>query len=192
MKLVVGLGNPGDEYKNTRHNVGFELLDYICNKKNINIDKEQFNAMYSVIRVDGERVLMIKPLSFMNLSGTVVKKFVDYFKLSPEDILVIQDDLDMPLGRVKIVTNSSSGGHNGIKDIEKNLKSKNYVRLKIGIGKNNNVDTKDYVLSKFNDVERNEINSIYSKLDNIIEDFCLISIERMMNKYNKKNIILSD
>lgn len=192
MKLIVGLGNPGSDYKNTRHNIGFELIDYICYKSNITIDKEQFNAKYAVTRVDGERVLMIKPLSYMNLSGGVVKKYVDYFKLSPEDVLVIQDDIDMPIGRVKIVTNSSSGGHNGIKDIEKNLKSKKYVRLKIGIGKNSNIDTKDYVLSKFSSSERYMLNKIYSKLDNITEDFCLISLERMMNKYNKKNILLSD
>lgn len=189
MKLIVGLGNPGVEYNNTRHNVGFELLDYICKKQNIDFTKEQFNAKYAVTRIDGERILMIKPLSYMNLSGGVVKKFVDYFKLSPEDVLVIQDDLDMPLGRVKIVQNSSSGGHNGIKDIEKNLKSKEYIRLKIGIGKSSQMDTKDYVLSKFSEEEKKNLEEIYKKLENVINDFCFISIERMMNKYNKRNIL---
>jgi len=189
MKLIVGLGNPGVEYNNTRHNVGFELLDYICKKQNIDFTKEQFNAKYAVTRIDGERILMIKPLSYMNLSGGVVKKFVDYFKLSPEDVLVIQDDLDMPIGRVKIVQNSSSGGHNGIKDIEKNLKSKEYIRLKIGIGKSSQMDTKDYVLSKFSEEEKKNLEEIYKKLENVINDFCFISIERMMNKYNKRNIL---
>lgn len=189
MKLIVGLGNPGIEYNNTRHNVGFELLDYICKKQNIDFTKEQFNAKYAVTRIDGERILMIKPLSYMNLSGGVVKKFVDYFKLSPEDILVIQDDLDMPIGRVKIVKNSSSGGHNGIKDIEKNLKSKEYIRLKIGIGKNSQIDTKDYVLSKFNEEEKTTLEEIYKTLEEVISDFCFISIDRMMNKYNKRNIL---
>lgn len=189
MKLIVGLGNPGLEYIHTRHNVGFDLLDYICKKNNIDFTKQQFNANYAVTRVDGERILMIKPLSYMNLSGGVVKKFVDYFKLLPEDILVIQDDLDMPLGRVKIVKNSSSGGHNGIKDIEKNLKSKDYVRLKIGIGKNKEIDTKDYVLSKFSKEETKELEEIYNKLLEIPTDFCLISVERMMNKYNKRSIL---
>lgn len=189
MKLIVGLGNPGIEYENTRHNVGFALLDYICKKNNIDFSKEQFNAKYAVIRIDGERVLMIKPLSYMNLSGRVVKKFVDYFKILPEDVFVIQDDLDMPLGRVKIVKNSSSGGHNGIKDIERNLKSKKYVRLKIGIGKNFQIDTKDYVLSKFSGEELKQLVKIYEKLENVIKDYCLISIERMMNKYNKRNMI---
>ena len=186
MKLIVGLGNPGIEYKNTRHNVGFEFLDYLCKKKNISFEKEKFNAQYVFTKVDGERVLLIKPLSYMNLSGTVVKKYVDYFKLSPEDILVIQDDLDMPLGRTKIVFDSRSGGHNGIKDIEKNLKTKKYVRLKIGISNDKNIETKNYVLGKFTDDDIKVLNETYERLSNIIEDFCLISIERMMNKYNRK------
>lgn len=192
MKLIVGLGNPGNEYKNTRHNVGFGLVDYICKKNNIDINKEQFNAKYGVTRIDGERVILIKPLSFMNLSGGVVKKYLDYFKLNPEDVLVIQDDVDMPIGRIKIVTNSSSGGHNGIKDIEKNLKSKYYVRLKIGIGKDSDIGTRDYVLSKFSQSDIESLNKIYEKLGDIINDFCLISLDRMMNKYNKRNILLSD
>ena len=190
MKLVVGLGNPGEEYKNTRHNVGFSFLDYFCQKNNIDFSKEQFNAKYAVTRVDGERVILIKPLSYMNLSGTVVKKYVDYFKLLPEDILVIHDDLDLPLGRVKIVKNSSSGGHNGIKDIEKKLKSKDYVRLKIGIGNNNLIDTKDYVLSKFSNDDIALLDKIYNNLIDIINDFCLISLDRMKNKYNKRNGII--
>lgn len=192
MKLIVGLGNPGDEYKNTRHNVGFNLIDYICKINNLNIDKEQFNAKYAVTRVDGERVLLVKPLSYMNLSGVVVKKFVDYFKLNNEDVLVVQDDLDMPLGRVKIITNSSSGGHNGIKDIERNLKGKNFIRLKIGIGKDFNIDSKDYVLSKFSKDDLDKLDIIYSKFDNIISDFCLISLDKMMNKYNKRDILHND
>lgn len=187
MKLVVGLGNPGIEYKNTRHNVGFEFLDYLCKKKNISFEKEKFNAKYVFTKVDGERVLLIKPLSYMNLSGTVVKKFVDYFKLLPEDILVIQDDLDMPLGRTKIVFDSRSGGHNGIKDIEKNLKTKKYVRLKIGISNNKEIETKDHVLGKFTSDDLKLLNETYDRLSNLIDDFCLISIDRMMNKYNRKS-----
>lgn len=186
MKLIVGLGNPGSEFENTRHNVGFEFLDYICEKKGLTFDKEKFNAKYAFTKVDGERVLLIKPLSFMNLSGTVVKKYVDYFKLVPEDILIIHDDLDMPLGRTKIVFDSRSGGHNGIKDIEKSLKTKKYVRLKIGISNNKNIETKDYVLGKFTKNDKEVLNNTYERLLNVIDDFCFISLERMMNKYNHK------
>lgn len=186
MKLIVGLGNPGENYINTRHNVGFKFLDYICKKNNLVFEKEKFNAKYLFTHVDGERVLLIKPLSFMNLSGEVVKKYVNYFKLLPEDILIIQDDLDMEFGKVKIVVNSRSGGHNGIKNIEENLHTKACARLKIGISKDNNIDTRDYVLGKFNEKELKELDEIYESLSNIIEDFCLMSIERLMNKYNIK------
>ena len=191
MKLIVGLGNPGLEYKDTRHNVGFDLVNLICKKNEIDISKKQFNAYYGVTRVDGERVVFIKPLSYMNLSGGVVRRYVDYFKINPEDVLVIQDDIDMPLGRTKIVTNSSSGGHNGIKDIEKKLGSKNYVRLKIGVGKDNNIDTRDYVLSKFSQDDKKKLNDLYLNLVDVYKDFCLLSLERMMNKYNKKDISTS-
>ena len=186
MKLIVGLGNPGNMYVNTRHNIGFGLLDYICLKKKLVFEKEKFNAKYLFTYVDGERVLLIKPLSFMNLSGEVVKKYVNYFKLLPEDILIIQDDLDMELGRVKIVVNSRSGGHNGIKSIEESLKTNSCVRLKIGISKDENKDIKDYVLGKFDEKELNKIQETYESLSNIIEDFCLLSVERLMNKYNTK------
>lgn len=192
MKLVVGLGNPGLEYKNTRHNIGFELLDYIAHKKGLEFNKKEFNASYVVTRIDGERVVLIKPLSYMNLSGEVVKKYVDYFKLDINDVLVIHDDLDMNFGRIKIVKNSSSGGHNGVKDIERNLKSKDYTRLKIGIGKSSVMETSDFVLSKFNKDEIGELNKLYESLIDILDDFCLISSQRLMNKYNSKNGKISD
>ena len=131
MKLIVGLGNPGREYENTRHNIGFQLLDCI-------------------------------------------------------DILVIQDDLDMNLGRVKIVHNSSSGGHNGIKDIERCLGSKVYTRLKIGISNDKTKDTKDYVLGCFNKEEMDLLNKNYEFLSTIVDDFCILSLEQLMSKYNHK------
>ena len=186
MKLIVGLGNPGEKYINTRHNIGFQLLDYICKKRNLLFEKEKFNAKYLFTHVDGERVLLIKPLSYMNLSGEVVKKYVDYFKLLPEDILIIQDDLDMDFGKIKIVVNSRSGGHNGIKDIEQHLGSRKYARLKIGINNDKSVDTINYVLGKFSMEEQKILNSDYEKLKDIVEDFCSFSLDRLMNKYNNK------
>ena len=121
MKLVVGLGNPGKEYVNTRHNIGYSLLDYLCdNEEFVN---EKFNALYKEINIDGEKVMLIKPLTYMNLSGEAVRKYVSFYKINFNNILIIQDDLDMNLGKIKFVFNSSSGGHNGIKDIEKNLNS---------------------------------------------------------------------
>ena len=122
----------------------------------------------------------------MNLSGGVVRQFVIYFKIDLKDILIIQDDLDMTFGKIKIVYNSSSGGHNGIKDIERNLGSREYARLKIGISHDKSVDTKDYVLGNFNSVEKNILEEDFIKLASIADDFCEMSLDRLMNKYNNK------
>lgn len=186
MKLVFGLGNPGREYENTRHNIGFQLLDYIADFYQIDFRQEKFNGKYAEFSVGGEKVLLVKPLSFMNLSGSVVQKFVSFYKVSLDDILVIQDDLDMNFGKIKIVYNSSSGGHNGIKDIERCLGSKKYARLKIGISHDKNMDTKDYVLGKFSALEKQILQEDYEKLVHVIDDFCLISLDQLRSKYNNK------
>ena len=186
MKLIVGLGNPGHEYVNTRHNVGFQLLDFIAYKKGFSFLRDRFNGEYATFNIDGEKVILLKPLSYMNLSGSVVSKYVSYYKISLDDILVIQDDLDMEFGRVKFVFNSSSGGHNGIKDIERCLGSKRYARLKIGISHDKSIGTKDYVLGKFTDEEKNVLLSVDKNLVNVIDDFCTMSLDKLMNKYNHK------
>lgn len=186
MKLVVGLGNPGVEYTNTRHNIGFQLLEFIAKEKNLSFSKEKFNAKYCEYNVAGEKVILVKPLSYMNLSGSVVAKFISFYKILPENILVIQDDLDMRLGRVKIVCNSSSGGHNGIKDIERCLGTREYTRVKIGIAKDNSIDMKDYVLGNFSLEEKQIMDDTYKNLIDIVEDFCSFDLNRLMCKYNHK------
>ena len=186
MKLVVGLGNPGLCYKDTRHNIGFQLLDYIVEKNHMIFSKKKFNAEYCEFFVGDEKVVLIKPLSFMNLSGEVVSKFVSFYKISLKDVLVIQDDLDMKLGKVKIVYNSSSGGHNGIKDIERCLGTKEYSRLKIGISNNKSIETKDYVLGIFSSEEKKILEDTYKKLSNIVNDFCVENLDFLMSKYNNK------
>lgn len=186
MKLIVGLGNPGKEYENTRHNIGFNLLDVIAKEKGISFDSEKFNANYAEINIDGERVILIKPLSYMNLSGIVVRKYMDYFKINRDDMLIIQDDLDMVLGKIKFVYNSSSGGHNGIKNIEEQISTREYVRLKIGISNDKDIDTKDYVLSKFSKNDLEILDNTYSKLINLVEDFVKLDKSELMSKYNNK------
>ena len=121
MKLIVGLGNPGKEYENTRHNIGFIFIDNYAKSKNIDINTEKFNGLYTKTTINNEQVILLKPLSYMNLSGEVVKKYVDYFKININDILVINDDLDMDLGRIRLRLSGSSGGHNGLKNIALNL-----------------------------------------------------------------------
>lgn len=186
MKLIVGLGNPGREYVNTRHNIGFQLLDYIADKNGYCFSKKKFNGSCAELMINGEKVLLVKPLSYMNLSGSVVAKYVSFYKISFDDILIIQDDLDMNFGRIKIVYDSSCGGHNGIRDIERCLGTKKYTRLKIGIAHDKSIDTKDYVLGSFNKDEQQEIEKIDHYLENVVHDFCCMSLENLMSKYNRK------
>lgn len=184
MKLVVGLGNPGKEYKNTRHNVGFDVIDLYLQKNNINSMKEKFQGLYAETNINGEKVIFLEPQKYMNLSGEVVKKYVDFFKISSNDILVIHDDLDQKVGKIKLKQNSSSGGHNGIKDIEKNLGTKEYKRLKIGISNDKKMDTKDFVLGKFSKEERKLIDEAIEISTSIIDDYFIMDFNQLMNKYN--------
>ena len=184
MKLIVGLGNPGKEYENTRHNVGFDVVDKYASNHNLLINKSKFDGLYIDTIINDEKVMLLKPQKYMNLSGEVVKKYIDYFKIDIEDILIIHDDLDQELGKIKLKENSSSGGHNGIKDIEKNLGTKNYKRLKIGISNIKTIDTKDYVLGHFSKEERKIIDNSIEISQNIIDDFLKINFDRLMGKYN--------
>lgn len=181
MKLVVGLGNPGKEYENTRHNIGFMSLDHYLGTVKYS---KKFNAEYYETNIDGEKYIFIKPLSYMNLSGKVVYDFVNFYKLDLSDVLVIQDDMDLEFGKIRIKINSSSGGHNGIKDIIKYLNSTSFARIKVGIAHNRNMDTKDYVLSKFSKEELNILSNSFSVVDKIIENFSKLSIQELMSKYN--------
>ena len=188
MKLVVGLGNPGNEYFKTRHNIGFQLLDYIASRNGLEFKNDKkFNAECTSFIVNGEKVHLIKPLSYMNLSGTVVSKYANFYNIEPADIFVIQDDLDMDFGKVRILQNSTSGGHNGIKNIIECLGTKEFTRLKIGISNNKDYDTRDYVLGKFSKEESEILMNIYSNLANIIDDFISLDTDKLKQKYNSMN-----
>ena len=183
MRLVVGLGNPGKEYVNTRHNIGFMFLDHILGDDEFKLNKK-FNAMECEKEYNGEKVIFVKPLSYMNLSGDVVIKYINYYKIKLENILIIQDDLDMPIGKYKLLFNHGDGGHNGIKNIVSNVCGREFLRLKIGISKNDDIDTKDYVLGKFNKTELRIIDNTFSKLDSFIEDYIALNRDLLMGKYN--------
>lgn len=188
MKLIVGLGNHGREYEATRHNTGFSFLDYYLNKKGINDNwSNKMNGLYLNTNINNEKVMFLKPQSYMNLSGEVVSKFVSYFDIDISDILIISDDLDLSVGNFKLKDKGSSGGHNGLKDIEKYLGTQEYKRLKIGISKNNDYDTKDYVLGRFSKEESDIIQNCYFELVNVLDDYFTLPFDSLMNKYNKKN-----
>ena len=183
MKLIVGLGNPGKEYANTRHNIGFIVLDkYLGNVK----WSKKFNGEYFETNINGEKYIFLKPLSFMNLSGGVVAQFANFYKLTYEDILVIQDDLDMPVGQVRLKAHSSAGGHNGIKDIIANLHTDAFARIKVGVSHDKSIDTKDYVLSTISKSELEAINSNLNKIFNLIENFDYSKIEILMVDFNRR------
>lgn len=186
MKLIVGLGNPGKEYEKTRHNIGFMFLDNYVSVNGLGAFKEKFNGSYLDTSISGERVIFLKPLTYMNLSGDSILKYANYFNIDLEDILIVCDDLDMPVGKLKLKQAGSSGGHNGLKSIERALSSSSYKRLKIGIGNNKNIDTKDYVLGKFTKEEMSIIEEEMKIVNNILDDYLCVSFDKLMNKYNKK------
>jgi len=183
MKMIVGLGNPGKEYENTRHNIGFMIVDNYVDNYHTEL-KKKYNGLYAKIYRNGEYFIVLKPLLYMNLSGVVVSKYANFFKIKPEDILVIHDDLDMPVGKIKIKAKGSSGGHNGIKNIIENLGTEEFAHFKVGIDNNKEITTKDYVLGKFNKVELDKLNKIIGFSSNIIDDFLDLNIDKIMSKYN--------
>lgn len=186
MKLVVGLGNKGREYENTRHNMGFMLIDRYLQYKNITDKfKEKFNAIYVETTINNEKVIFIKPMTYMNNSGIAVRAFVDFYKLNSEDILVISDDLDLDLGKFRLRRNGSSGGHNGLKSIISHLGTDNFKRLRIGIS-NDEDDVINYVLSKFSKKELNEIDTMFDTLVDVLDDYFLMDFTSLMSKYNRK------
>ncbi len=161
MKLIVGLGNPGKEFVNTYHNLGFEVIEEIAKKMGVSVNKSKGNALYCQAKYNNEIVFLIKPLTYMNLSGQAVKYFANFYKISPEDIVVICDDIDLPKGTSRYREKGSGGTHNGLKNIVHELKSENFKRVKIGAGNDKSIDLKDYVLSKIDEESRNLITSCY-------------------------------
>ena len=188
MKLIVGLGNPGKEYENTRHNVGFSFVEHYLKYKGIS-DKWSLKneGLHIITLINGEKVIFLKPQTFMNLSGNSVRKYVDYFDIDISDILVISDDLDLNVGNFKLKMNGSCGGHNGLRDIENKLGTSEYKRLKIGISNDKSSDTKDYVLGSFSLDERNKLNDLYDNLNNVLDDYFSLPFGDLMSKYNRKN-----
>lgn len=184
MKLIVGLGNPGKEYELTRHNIGFIFIDNYASSKGVKIDKKKFNGLYQELIINDEKVILLKPQSFMNLSGEIVEKYVNFFKVDINDILIINDDLDMDFGRIRLRASGSSGGHNGLKNIALHIHTNQFKRLKIGISNNKLIDTKDYVLGKFSKEEKETIDNLKETVNNLLDDYLVLDFNRLMSKYN--------
>lgn len=168
--MIIGLGNPGDKYKNTRHNIGFYYVDKFAAKYNLEF-KSKFEGLYLKIKVLNEDIIMLKPQTFMNLSGKSVYQLLQFYNLTAVDILIIQDDLDMEFGKLKIKYDSSSGGHNGMKSIIDHLKTQKIARLKFGILNSQKKEIASFVLGKFSKEEQKIIDKKFAKIEQIILNF---------------------
>ena len=188
MKLIVGLGNPGREYSNNRHNAGFMCLAYLAKKHRIEFDRKKAAARIGCGRIEGIDVVLAKPQTFMNLSGESVSRLMHLFRLGPEDLIVIHDDMDLPPGKLRIRSDGGSGGHKGMKSIIEVLGNENITRVRIGIGKPTepDFDGADYVLSR---ISGDDTKIVEDSVNLAVEAvYCLVryGVERAMNEYNRK------
>ena len=187
MKLIVGLGNPTDKYTGTRHNVGFEVIDRIVDEYGIGLDTVKHKGVYGKGKIGGQTVILLKPMTYMNLSGESVAAVAAYYKIEPNDIIVVYDDINLDVGRLRVRGKGSAGGHNGIKNIIAHLKTEDFPRVRIGVGmKPPKMDLADYVLSHFTKEDREKIEEGYDKAAKAVELLVQDELERAMNDYNGK------
>jgi peptidyl-tRNA hydrolase, PTH1 family len=188
VKLVVGLGNPGLKYKNTRHNLGFKVVDTLAGEWDIKISKKYCQSVLGTGRIEGNSVALVKPLTFMNNSGQAVKGLLNYYKINPQDLIVVCDDFSLEVERIRIRKNGSSGGHNGLKSIIGEIGTNDFIRVRIGIGQPSlDQDPAVYVLKDFARSERNVVKETIDLAGKAVKSIIVDGIESAMNKYNKKD-----
>ena len=186
MYLIAGLGNPGSQYDMTRHNIGFASIDYIARENNVNVKKLKYKALYGELNVGGEKVLLVKPQTYMNLSGESIREFCAFYKIPPENVIILCDDIAIEPGKIRIRRKGSAGGHNGLKSIIYQLSSEDFMRIRIGVGnpQHKDYDLADYVLGRFGKEEipvlEEAIKKSYMAAFEIIKN----SVDSAMNKYN--------
>ena len=183
MKLIVGLGNPGKKYEGTRHNMGFMAVDLFSDMAKIDVDKEVFSGLLGRGKVFDEDILVFKPTTFMNLSGTAVSQVVHYFKIEKEDIIVVYDDMAIAPGNIRLRLNGSSGGHKGMQNIIEQLGTSDIKRIRVGIGEPT-YDTVDFVLSKPLKEEKELIDGAIENAANAIKEALKSGFDRAMNRFN--------
>lgn len=186
MYIIAGLGNPGKKYVGTRHNMGFEALDAVAAKYDIAIKKAKFNALYGEGTIEGEKVVLVKPQTYMNLSGESIREFKSWYKTDDSQIIIIYDDVSLPVGKMRIRPKGSAGGHNGMKSIIYQLGSEDFPRIKIGVGSPDNpdYDLADYVLGKFTKAEVKELIQKAIDTADAVGEIIKNGIEKAMTKYN--------
>ncbi|MDM0715991.1 aminoacyl-tRNA hydrolase [Clostridium perfringens] len=187
MILIVGLGNPGKQYEQTRHNIGFDVIDYMANKYNIDVNREKFKGICGEGFIENKKVILLKPLTYMNLSGESIRELANFYKLEDDEIIVVYDDISLDIGRLRIREKGSAGGHNGIKSIIQNLGGDKFPRVKVGLGqpKDNLVN---HVLGKFSKEDREHIEKVIPVVSDAIVEIVKNDAKESMNKFNGVNI----
>ncbi|WP_366923349.1 aminoacyl-tRNA hydrolase [Metallumcola ferriviriculae] len=184
MKLIAGLGNPGAKYEATRHNAGFMVADLVADYLNVAINRTRWRSCYGKGRYQGQEVMVVKPQTFMNLSGEAVSEVYRYFKLSLQDLIVVYDDLDLPLGKIRIRPSGGAGGHKGLASIIQHLGSEDIVRVRVGVGRSERDDTVDYVLSVFDDEQWEVIKPALGNAAKAVTALISEPADIVMNEFN--------
>ena len=186
MYIIAGLGNPGRQYDMTRHNIGFEVIDFMASQYNIKVNKLKFKSLYGEAKIGDERVFLVKPQTFMNLSGEAVREFSAFYKIEPEHIIIINDDISLPAGKIRIRRKGSDGGHNGLKSIIFQLNTDEFVRIKMGVGApaNKDYDLAGYVLGRFSKDEIPVLEDAIIRAKKAAEEIIERGVDSAMNKYN--------
>ena len=184
--LLVCLGNPGDKYENTRHNVGYMVADEVAERQRAPIQKLKFKALTNLLTISGEKVLVMKPITYMNLSGEAVRQAVDFYKVAPDHVLVVSDDTALPVGKLRIRKGGSAGGHNGLKNIIQHLGTDQFPRVRVGVGEkpHPDYDMADWVLGKFRGEDKKAIDAAVKRAADAID--CILSdgLDKSMNRFN--------
>jgi PTH1 family peptidyl-tRNA hydrolase len=189
VKLIVGLGNPGNQFEITRHNIGFLAIDQFSIEKKIPLRKKKFHSVFGSSLVCGCKVIIAKPLIFMNRSGEAVSALASYYGITIENIMVIHDDMDIEFGKLKIKTGGGSAGHRGVDSLIQYLKEDNFLRIRVGIGKHRaNINPSDFVLQEFNRAEQKQLKEIISKIQDCIEVILTQGPEAAMNRFHISNL----
>lgn len=188
MKVIVGLGNPDKKYEKTRHNTGFMVLDLLMSDLGISLDQEGFKSFYTSFKYKREKVILVKPQTYMNASGEAVEEIMHYFKCDIDDLLVIHDDLDLPVGKIRLRKSGSSGGQKGMGNIIDLLGTSDIKRIRVGISNDKLIDTKDYVLSKITKEEEKDFKDSLSRAKDAIKCYLDNDFEKAMNIFNRNEI----
>lgn len=187
MRLIVGLGNPGKKYEETRHNAGFMVIDELLNRYQLELNKKKFKGSYAMEIIEGEKAILLKPETYMNLSGESLRPLMDYYQIEKEDILVIFDDLDLPAGKIRLRQKGGHGGHNGMRSIIDQLGTKDFNRIRVGIGRPDGpMPVVDYVLGRFSKEEQEKVQTSIEDAADACGDWLKgTAFQQVMNEYNQ-------